>query len=187
MTPAAPPVAAITVGTRGSSLARAQTDRVVDALRSAWQDVAVEVRPIETRGDRTQATGEPLPEIGGKGLFTAELEHALREGEIDLAVHSLKDLPTEDPDGVATGAVCLREDPGDCLVARDGLTLEALPGGAVVGTSSLRRSAQLLAAAPGARDSLDPRQRGHARAGSAGRQVRRGPARRGGRATPRSR
>lgn len=153
MTPAAPPVTAITVGTRASLLARAQTERVVDALRRAWDDVSVEIRPIETSGDRTQASGQPLPEIGGKGLFTAELEHALREGAIDLAVHSLKDLPTEEPAGVAIGAVCLREDPGDCLVARDGLTVETLPRGAVVGTSSLRRSAQLLALRP----DLEPR------------------------------
>jgi hydroxymethylbilane synthase len=145
---AAPPVAAVTLGTRGSALARAQTSRVAAALRTAWPDVAVEVRPIVTRGDRTQASGEPLPEIGGKGLFTAELEQALREGEIDLAVHSLKDLPTDEAEDVALGAVCLREDAGDCLVARDGLVLETLPAGAVVGTSSLRRSAQLLAVRP---------------------------------------
>jgi hydroxymethylbilane synthase len=151
--PAAPPVAAVTVGTRASSLALAQTERVVDALRQAWGDMTVEVRAIETRGDRTQASGEPLPEIGGKGLFTAELEEALREGRVDVAVHSLKDLPTEEPEGVAIGAVCLREDPGDCLVARTGLTLDTLPDGATVGTSSLRRTAQLLAVRP----HLEPR------------------------------
>jgi hydroxymethylbilane synthase len=149
----APPVAAVAVGTRASSLARAQTERVVQALRQAWGEVTVEVRAVETRGDRTQASGEPLPEIGGKGLFTAELEEALRDGRIDLAVHSLKDLPTEEPEGVAIGAVCLREDPRDCLVARDRLTLDALPDGATVGTSSLRRTAQLLALRP----DLEPR------------------------------
>ena len=74
---------------------------------------------IATAGDRTQASGEPLPEIGGKGLFTEELERALRDGEIDLAVHSLKDLPTEDADGVVVGAVTRREDVRDCLVARE--------------------------------------------------------------------
>jgi hydroxymethylbilane synthase len=100
-------------------------------------------RPIVTRGDRTQRSGEPLPEIGGKGLFTAELEQGLREGTLDLAVHSLKDLPTEDPADVTIGAVCAREDARDCLVSRDGVDLADLPAGAVVGSSSLRRAAQL--------------------------------------------
>jgi len=143
-----PPRAAVTVGTRGSALARAQTECVRELLEAAWPGLACEVRPIVTEGDRTQASGEPLPEIGGKGLFTAELERALRDGEIDLAVHSLKDLPTQDSPGVVVGAVCLREDVRDCLVARDGLTLAELPAGAVVGTSSLRRTAQLRALRP---------------------------------------
>ncbi len=88
---------------------------------------------------------EPLPEIGGKGLFTEALEQGLRGGELDLAVHSLKDLPTDESAGVIVGAVCLREDARDCLVSREGLELAALPAGAVVGTSSLRRVAQLRA------------------------------------------
>ena len=144
----APPLRAAVLGTRASALARAQTDRIVELLKTVWPDLACEVRPIETQGDRTQASGEPLPEIGGKGLFTLELERALRADEIDVAVHSLKDLPTEETPGVALGAVCLREDVRDCLVARDGLTLGELPGGAVVGTSSLRREAQLRASRP---------------------------------------
>jgi hydroxymethylbilane synthase len=143
-----PRAAAVTVGTRGSALARAQTELVSELLRAAWPGLACEVRPIVTAGDRTQASGQPLPEIGGKGLFTAELEQALRDGEIDLAVHSLKDLPTEDTTGVAIGAVCAREDIRDCLVTRDGLGLDDLPAGAVVGTSSLRRQAQLRALWP---------------------------------------
>jgi hydroxymethylbilane synthase len=143
----APPTA-VTVGTRGSSLARAQTELVSELLLAAWPGLACEVRPIVTAGDRTQASGQPLPEIGGKGLFTAELEQALRDGEIDLAVHSLKDLPTEETTGVAIGAVCAREDVRDCLVSRDGLGLDDLPEGAVVGTSSLRRQAQLSALWP---------------------------------------
>ena len=143
-----PPRAAVTVGTRGSALARAQTECVRELLEAAWPGLACEVRPIVTEGDRTQASGKPLPEIGGKGLFTAELERALRDGEIDLAVHSLKDLPAEDSPGVVVGAVCLREDVRDCLVARDGLGLHDLPEGAVVGTSSLRRTAQLRALRP---------------------------------------
>ena len=103
---------------------------------------------ISTAGDRTQDSGEPLPSIGGKGLFTAELERALRDGTIDVAVHSLKDLPTEDAPGVAIGAVTAREDVRDCLVARTAGSLEELPAGAAVGTSSLRRSAQLAALRP---------------------------------------
>jgi hydroxymethylbilane synthase len=115
----------------------------VELLERAWPGLRAEVTPIVTTGDRTQSSGEPLPEIGGKGLFTLELEEALRSGEIDLAVHSLKDLPTEEVDGIVVGAVCEREDPRDCLVAREGAGLHDLPAGAVVGTSSLRRAAQL--------------------------------------------
>jgi hydroxymethylbilane synthase len=145
---APPPRAAVVVGTRGSALARVQTATVCEALEAARPGLACVIRPIVTTGDRTQSTGEPLPAIGGKGLFTAELEQALREGEIDLAVHSLKDLPTEDVDGVTIGAVCLREDVRDCLVSRNGIPLAGLPPGAVVGTSSLRRAAQLRAVRP---------------------------------------
>jgi hydroxymethylbilane synthase len=145
---ATPPPAAVTLGTRASNLARAQTDRVVELLAAAWPGLVFHVRLIETQGDRTQASGEPLPEIGGKGLFTLELERELRDGGIDLAVHSLKDLPTDDSPGMAIGAVCLRDDTRDCLVARDGATLADLPRRAVVGTSSLRREAQLRALRP---------------------------------------
>jgi hydroxymethylbilane synthase len=140
-----PPVEAVVVGTRGSALARRQTGRVVELLVAAWPRLECDVRPIVTHGDRTQASGEPLPEIGGKGLFTAELEQGLREGELALAVHSLKDLPTEDPPDVTVGAVCIREEARDCLVSRDGLGLAELSAGSVVGTSSLRRTAQLRA------------------------------------------
>lgn len=150
---AAPAVAAVVLGTRASALARAQTERVAESLRQAWPEIDCRTRPIATRGDRTQASGVPLPTIGGKGLFTAELERALRAGTIDLAVHSLKDLPTEESPGIALGAVCLREDVRDCLVAREGHSLRGLPPGAIVGTSSLRRAAQLL----GLRHDLDVR------------------------------
>ena len=136
------------VGTRASALARAQTGRACELIGATWPGVTCEIRPIVTHGDRTQASGEPLPEIGGKGLFTAELEQALRDGDVDLAVHSLKDLPTEEADGIALGAVCLREDVRDCLVSREGVALHALPEASVVGTSSLRRAAQLLALRP---------------------------------------
>ena len=140
---AAPAVAAVVLGTRASALARAQTERVAESLRQAWPEIACRTKPVATRGDRTQASGVPLPAIGGKGLFTAELEQALRAGTIDLAIHSLKDLPTDETPGITLGAVCLREDVRDCLVARDGMGLHELPPGAVVGTSSLRRAAQL--------------------------------------------
>jgi hydroxymethylbilane synthase len=145
----APPLpAAVTLGTRASALARMQTELVAGLLVAAQPGLECRTNVVMTAGDRTQASGEPLPEIGGKGLFTAELERALREGEIDLAVHSLKDLPTEDPDGVVIGAVTARTDVRDCLVARDGATLAELAAGAVVGTSSLRRAAQLRALRP---------------------------------------
>jgi hydroxymethylbilane synthase len=143
-----PPPAAITLGTRASALARTQTEWVADRLRLAHPGLVCATAIVVTSGDRTQEAGLPLPEIGGKGLFTEELERSLRDGEIDAAVHSLKDLPTDDAAGVVVGAVCAREDAGDCLVARDGLTLAELPAGSVVGTSSRRRAAQLGALRP---------------------------------------
>jgi hydroxymethylbilane synthase len=145
----APPLpAAITLGTRASALARAQTELVTGLLESAWPELECATAVLTTAGDLTQAEGRPLPEIGGKGLFTAELERALLEGEIDVAVHSLKDLPTEDAPEVVVGAVTRRDDARDCLVARDAGSLAELVTGAVIGTSSLRRSAQLAALRP---------------------------------------
>ena len=138
-----PPRAAVKLGTRTSALALAQTERAIELLQVAWPGLECSIEPIVTEGDRTQASGEPLPEVGGKGLFTAELEEALRDGRIDVAVHSLKDLPTEEPPGLVLGAISLRDDARDCLVARDGLSFDELPAGATIGTSSLRRSAQL--------------------------------------------
>ena len=142
---APPRQAAVALGTRASALARAQTESVVALLTAARPDLMCETKVISTAGDRTQASGEPLPEIGGKGLFTAEIERALRDGDIDLAVHSLKDLPTEGSDGVVIGAVSARDDVRDCVVAREGGSLADLLPEAVVGTSSLRRGAQLRA------------------------------------------
>ncbi len=130
------------IGTRGSALARWQTDYVASLLRQAWPNLEVEVEIITTHGDVTLDT--PLPLIGGKGLFTAELEAALRAGSIDFAVHSLKDLPTETPSGLTLGALPRRADPRDVLISRSGQTLDSLPRGATVGTSSRRRGAQLL-------------------------------------------
>jgi len=145
----APPLpAAVTLGTRASALARAQTELVAGRLGVVRPGIAYSTRVISTTGDRTQDSGEPLPSIGGKGLFTAELERALRDGEIDLAVHSLKDLPTEEASGVAIGAVTARDDVRDCLVAPGVGSLGELTSGSVVGTSSLRRSAQLAALRP---------------------------------------
>ncbi len=136
----------LVVGTRGSLLARAQTDWVVAELRAAHPDLDVDVTVIRTTGDRQQ--GRPLPEVGGKGLFTLELEQALRDGSIDLAVHSAKDLPTELGEGLAIVAVPAREDARDAFISRAGARLDDLPEGAVIGTSSLRRKAQLLIRRP---------------------------------------
>jgi hydroxymethylbilane synthase len=134
------------LGTRTSRLARWQTDYVAGLFRAAWPQVVCEVIPFMTHGDRV--LDRPLPEFGGKGVFTQELEHALTTGEIDLAVHSLKDLPVADTPGLAIGAICARADAHDVLISREGVALDQLPTGARVGTSSVRRSAQLLAIRP---------------------------------------
>jgi len=136
----------IVIGTRGSALARWQADHVAALLGAAYPDLAVEIAVITTRGDRVLDT--PLPLIGGKGVFTAELEHALRGGSIDLAVHSLKDLPTDDPPGLTVGAVPQRAGVHDALVSRAGQTFDSLPPGATIGTSSRRRAAQARHARP---------------------------------------
>lgn len=125
------------VGTRRSALARAQTDLVIAGLPSP-----VEVIPIVTAGDRTSA---PLEVIGGTGVFVSALREALLAGDIDVAVHSAKDLPVVPAEGIVLAAVPSREDPRDALVARDRLTLAELPRGARVGTGSPRRAAQLRA------------------------------------------
>jgi hydroxymethylbilane synthase len=135
------------LGTRGSPLARAQALLACRALAAADAGLAaLDVVVIRTTGDRV--TDRPLAELGGKGLFCKELETALLERRIDLAVHSIKDLPTWLPDGLMLAAVLPREDPRDVLIARSGATLDALPPGAVIGSASLRRQAQLLARRP---------------------------------------
>ena len=136
----------LTLGTRPSRLARWQTDYVIQRLQTAWPGVECHTVTFATTGDKT--LDQPLPEIGGKGVFTEELENVLRSGEIDLAVHSLKDLPIDDAEGLTIGAISAREDARDGLISRDRRTLDTLPYGARVGTSSLRRSAQLLALRP---------------------------------------
>ena len=140
------PTQTITLGTRGSALARWQTDWVLARLREQWPALTAETRLFTTTGDRL--LDKPLPEIGGKGVFTEELEQALLAGAIDLAVHSLKDLPIAVTPGLSLGAICAREDARDVLISPSGARLMALPPGAKVGTSSLRRSAQLLRARP---------------------------------------
>ncbi|MFZ1754267.1 MAG: hydroxymethylbilane synthase [Caldilineaceae bacterium] len=137
----------LTLGSRTSQLALWQSRHVMAALQAAWPGLECAIEPFVTQGDKT--LDRPLPEIGGKGLFTLELENGLREGHIDLAVHSLKDLPVDDGPGLTLGAIPGRADVRDVLVAKNGMTLDALPAGAVVGTSSLRRQAQLLALRPG--------------------------------------
>jgi hydroxymethylbilane synthase len=136
----------IRIGTRGSPLALVQAGLVRDALARAHPDLAVEIVPIKTTGDRVQ--DRRLMEIGGKGLFTKEIEEALLDGRIDCAVHSMKDLETWLPEGLRIGAMLPREDARDALIARTGTSIVGLPRDSVVGTSSLRRQAQLLALRP---------------------------------------
>jgi hydroxymethylbilane synthase len=138
--------ARIVIGTRQSQLALWQAEYVASRLRTLYPQVEVVLQHFVTHGDRV--LDRPLPEIGGKGVFTAELESALRDGEIDLAVHSLKDLPTEMADDFVIGAVPERASPYDALISRAGYHLATLPHGATVGTSSLRRIAQIKAARP---------------------------------------
>ena len=136
----------ITIGTRASKLALWQAEYVAAAIEKHHPVVRVELRKMTTKGDRV--LDAPLAKIGGKGLFTKELEQAMLAGEIDLAVHSLKDMPTEVPAGLVIGAITERLDAGDAFVSIRYRTMEELPQGARVGTSSLRRRAQLLAVRP---------------------------------------
>jgi hydroxymethylbilane synthase len=136
----------LTFATRPSALARWQTARVIQRLQAAHPEVECSEYIITTTGDRDLDT--PLPEIGSKGLFTRELEEALLSGKADVAVHSLKDLPVEETPGITVAAIPEREVAFDVLVSAYEWTLSNLPVGARVGTSSLRRSAQLLARRP---------------------------------------
>jgi len=138
------------IGTRGSRLALAQAESVASRLRDAWPALDVHIETVRTEGDRdrraslSSASGRP-----GVGFFVKELEAALLEKRIDLAVHSMKDVPTHPPHGLEVeAAVPARADPRDCLITREGLSLDELPEGAAVGTSSTRRRAMLLAARP---------------------------------------
>jgi hydroxymethylbilane synthase len=136
------PAQPLRIGTRGSPMALFQAGLVRDRLLAAHREVAVELVTIRTTGDRVQT--RLLAEIGGKGMFTKEIEEALLDRRIDLAVHSLKDMETVLPAGLAIGVVLPRDDPRDVLVSRDGAGLAGLPRGARIGTASLRRRAQLL-------------------------------------------
>jgi len=129
------------VGTRASVLARTQSGQVADALAAALGR-EVTLVDVTTEGDVSRA---PLASMGGAGVFVGALRDALLRGEVDVAVHSLKDLPTTDAEGITLAAVPLREDPRDVVVARDGLTLGELPAGSRVGTGSPRRASQLHA------------------------------------------
>jgi len=133
-------------GSRGSALALAQTRLVIAQLQTVWPSRTFDLRIIKTQGDRlAEDTGRPMDEALGKGLFTGELERALRSGEIDLAVHSLKDLPTGDAEGLVLAAIPKRADARDVLISRYASTLEGLPVGSTIATGSPRRSAQIRA------------------------------------------
>jgi len=142
--------ARLTIGTRGSPLALAQAELVRRALAAACPELAepdaVAVRVIRTSGDRF--VDRPLTEIGGKGLFTKEIEEALLTGTIDIAVHSMKDMPTELPAGLEIAACLPRADPRDAMIGPADTGLAELPSGAVIGTASLRRAAQVRAQRP---------------------------------------
>jgi hydroxymethylbilane synthase len=132
--------------TRPSALARWQTQWAIHALQKIHPQLECEEKVITTQGDKI--LDKPLPEIGGKGLFTQELESELLKGDVHCAVHSLKDLPVENPAGLTVGCVPVRAEVRDALISRDGYTLATLPSGASIGTSSLRRAAQVLSLRP---------------------------------------
>ena len=136
----------IIIGTRSSKLALWQADYVMECLQKKYPELHVEKKLMTTKGDKI--LDAPLAKIGGKGLFTKELEQDMLAGGIDIAVHSLKDMPTEVPDGLIITAITKRCEPGDAFVRNTVASLAELPQGAVVGTSSLRRKAQLLHARP---------------------------------------
>ncbi|MGL6482047.1 hydroxymethylbilane synthase [Aeromonas caviae] len=134
------------IATRKSPLALWQANFVKDRLEALHPDLQVELVPMSTQGDKILDT--PLAKVGGKGLFVKELETAMLEGRADIAVHSMKDVPVEFPDGLGLHTICEREDPRDAFVSNRFKLIDELPQGAVVGTSSLRRQCQLRAARP---------------------------------------
>ncbi|MCD6320533.1 MAG: hydroxymethylbilane synthase [Candidatus Desulfofervidaceae bacterium] len=132
----------VRIGTRGSALALKQTNWVASQLKTIYPGIEVEITIIKTQGDKILDV--PLAKVGGKGLFVKEIEEALQKEEIDLAVHSLKDVPTVLPEGLCLGAITEREDPRDALITKNNISFSQLPPDARIGTSSLRRQAQLL-------------------------------------------
>ncbi|ADU31371.1 hydroxymethylbilane synthase [Evansella cellulosilytica] len=136
----------IIVGSRKSNLAMTQTKWVIEQLKSLGLNYEFEIKEIVTKGDKILDV--TLSKVGGKGLFVKEIEKAMYDGEIDIAVHSMKDLPAEIADGMAVGAIPKRVDPRDAFISNSGKGLMDLPAGSIVGTSSLRRSAQVLAKRP---------------------------------------
>ncbi len=134
------------IATRKSALALWQAEYVKARLEALHSGLTVELVPLVSRGDKILDV--PLAKVGGKGLFVKELEHALLAGEADIAVHSMKDVPMEFPEGLGLELICEREDPRDAFVSNTYQNLDALPQGSVVGTSSLRRQCQLLALRP---------------------------------------
>jgi hydroxymethylbilane synthase len=132
----------VRIGTRGSALAVVQAERVAAEVRHRYSELAPVLVKIKTSGDKFAQI--PLSRVGGKGLFIKEIEEALQAEQVDLAVHSMKDVPTEIAAGLTIAAILEREDPSDALISRRGIKLDALPAGARIGTSSLRRQAQLL-------------------------------------------
>lgn len=136
----------VVIGTRGSDLALWQAEFVRKSLEREFPTIEFEIKIIRTTGD--DVLDVSLSKIGDKGLFTHQIEAELLSGEIDLAVHSLKDLQTEQPEGLIIGAFCKRERPNDALISREAKTLDELPHGAKVATGSLRRRSQLLAHRP---------------------------------------
>jgi len=138
--------ASLTIGTRGSKLALWQANWIKDRLEAFHPGLQVTLNVIKTKGDKIQDV--PLAKVGGKGLFVKEIEEALLDGRIDIAVHSMKDMPAAIPDGLCIGAIPEREVPLDVLIGREGLPLDKLAANPRIGTSSLRRAAQLKHARP---------------------------------------
>lgn len=136
------PLQELKIGTRGSPLALYQANWVREKLLQVNPSLKVTLTKIKTTGDKIQDA--PLAKMGGKGLFVKEIEEALLQKKIDLAVHSMKDVPTDLPEGLHLSAITKREDPRDVLISKNGIFLKNLPHGAKIGTSSLRRQAQLL-------------------------------------------
>ena len=137
---------ALTVGTRGSELALAQTRGIVATLKERLPGIEVEIQIIKTIGDLV--TDVPLSQVGDRGLFIKEIENSLLDGSIDFAVHSMKDLPSTLPDGLALAAVTVRLDPRDALISRSARSIESLPRNGTLATGSLRRRSQALAVRP---------------------------------------